>query len=169
MPGQGCKIGIPLLHNDSPQRANTWINPEKSREMRTDLRAAHEIGPRKRRGGKKWECQRNPACSRGRIRNEWGETLLDGARGGCVRRRNRGRSGKSADKPGSVERADPETGPPGNHSSGRRVTTPLKQPTRGLREQRRRPPIWPCPGWGLPCRHCHQCRGGLLPHRFTLA
>ena len=80
MPGQGCKIGIPLLHNDLPQRANTWINPEKSREMRTDLRAAHEIGPRKRRGGKKWECQRNPACSRGRIRNEWGETLLDGAR-----------------------------------------------------------------------------------------
>lgn len=104
MPGQGWEIGIPLLHNDLPQRANTWINPAKSREMRTDVRAAHEIGPRKRRGGKKWECQRNPACSRGRIRNEWGGALLDAARGGCVRRRNRGRSGKSADKPGSVER-----------------------------------------------------------------
>ena len=33
--------------------------------------------------------------------------------------------GKFADKPGSVERADPETGPPGNHSSGRRVAAPL--------------------------------------------
>ena len=83
--------------------------------------------------------------------------------------KERGGVGKLADKPDSVERTDPETGPPGNHSSGRRVATPLKQPTRGLREQRRRPPIWPCPGWGLPCRHCHQCRGGLLPHRFTLA
>lgn len=104
MPGQGCEIGIPLLHNDLPQCANTWINPAKSREMRTDVRTAHEIGPRKRRGGKKWECQCNPAGLRGRIRNEWGEMLLDAARGGCVRRRNRGRSGKSADKPGSVER-----------------------------------------------------------------
>jgi hypothetical protein len=24
-------------------------------------------------------------------------------------------------------------------------------------------------GWGLPCRPCHQDRGALLPHRFTLA
>ena len=30
-------------------------------------------------------------------------------------------------------------------------------------------PIWPCSGWGLPCRHCCQRRGGLLPHLFTLA
>ena len=30
-------------------------------------------------------------------------------------------------------------------------------------------PIWPCSGWGLPCRPCHQWRGALLPHRFTLA
>src|SRR5439155_25820417 len=30
------------------------------------------------------------------------------------------------------------------------------------------PPIWPCSDWGLPCRPCCQCRGGLLPHRFTL-
>jgi hypothetical protein len=30
------------------------------------------------------------------------------------------------------------------------------------------PPIWPCSDWGLPCHHCYQWRGGLLPHRFTL-
>jgi hypothetical protein len=30
-------------------------------------------------------------------------------------------------------------------------------------------PIWPCSGWGLPCRSCYQERGALLPHRFTLA
>jgi hypothetical protein len=30
------------------------------------------------------------------------------------------------------------------------------------------PLIWPCSDWGLPCRHCCQRRGGLLPHRFTL-
>ena len=30
-------------------------------------------------------------------------------------------------------------------------------------------PIWPCFGWGLPCRPCRHVRGGLLPHRFTLA
>ena len=81
----------------------------------------------------------------------------------------KGENGKFADKPGFVERADLAINPPGNHSSGRRVTTPLKQPTRGLREQRQRPPIWPCPGWGLPCRPCHHVRGGLLPRRFTLA
>jgi hypothetical protein len=31
------------------------------------------------------------------------------------------------------------------------------------------PTIWPCSGWGLPCHTCYQLRGGLLPHRFTLA
>src|SRR3954453_16907598 len=30
------------------------------------------------------------------------------------------------------------------------------------------PPICPCSGWGLPCHHCYQWCGGLLPHRFTL-
>jgi hypothetical protein len=34
---------------------------------------------------------------------------------------------------------------------------------------RRRSPIRPCTGWGLPCRPCHHERGALLPHRFTLA
>lgn len=27
---------------------------------------------------------------------------------------------------------------------------------------------WSCRRWGLPCRHCRQRRGALLPHRFTL-
>ena|GEM_PF-2493994 len=30
------------------------------------------------------------------------------------------------------------------------------------------PPIWACWRWGLPCRSCHQPRGALLPHLFTL-
>jgi len=30
-------------------------------------------------------------------------------------------------------------------------------------------PIRSCSRWGLPCRLCHQKRGALLPHRFTLA
>ena len=29
--------------------------------------------------------------------------------------------------------------------------------------------IWSCSGWGLPCRHCCQRRGALLPHLFILA
>ncbi len=28
--------------------------------------------------------------------------------------------------------------------------------------------IWSCSGWGLPCHHCCQRRGALLPHHFTL-
>ena len=36
------------------------------------------------------------------------------------------------------------------HSSGRRVAATLKPPTRGLREQRHRPPTWRCSGWRLP-------------------
>ena len=29
-------------------------------------------------------------------------------------------------------------------------------------------PIWSCSEWGLPCHHCYQQRGALLPHPFTL-
>ena len=29
-------------------------------------------------------------------------------------------------------------------------------------------PIWSCSRWGLPCHHCYQRRGALLPHHFTL-
>jgi len=57
----------------------------------------------------------------------------------------------------------------GSHSSGPAVTCRLEQPTRGQREPRYCPPIWFCSGWGLPCRFCCQKRGGLLPHRFTIA
>jgi hypothetical protein len=57
----------------------------------------------------------------------------------------------------------------GSHSSGPAVTCRLEQPTRGQREPRYCPPIWSCSGWGLPCRFCYQKRGGLLPHRFTIA
>src|SRR6187549_3152843 len=38
-----------------------------------------------------------------------------------------------------------------------------------LRGSTRSFPIWPFSEWGLPCRPCHQDRGALLPHRFTLA
>src|SRR3954464_11939949 len=36
------------------------------------------------------------------------------------------------------------------HSSRPAVTDGLEPPTRGLGEQRRRPPIWRCSGWRLP-------------------
>ncbi len=70
-----------------------------------------------------------------------------------------GGGGKPADKPGSVV---------GSHSSRRTVTSTLKQPTRKQREPRPCFPIWPCSGWGLPCRPCYHGRGELLPRRFTL-
>jgi hypothetical protein len=68
--------------------------------------------------------------------------------------------GKSADKPGSVV---------DSHSSATAITDGLMQPTRTRREPRHSALIWPCSGWGLPCRFCYQNRGGLLPHHFTLA
>ena len=67
--------------------------------------------------------------------------------------------GESACKPGSVV---------DNHSSGPRVASWLKQPTRKRRGQRHGFPIWSCSGWGLPCRPCYHVRGALLPHHFTL-
>jgi hypothetical protein len=53
---------------------------------------------------------------------------------------------KSADKPGSVTALARY----GRHSSRRAVAGALEPPTRGLGEQRRRPPIWCCSGWRLP-------------------
>jgi hypothetical protein len=64
-----------------------------------------------------------------------------------------------ADKPGSVE---------GSHSSGARVATRLKRPTRERRGPRHGSPTWPCSGWGLPCHQCYHRCGALLPHLFTL-
>ncbi len=46
-------------------------------------------------------------------------------KGTCRWRKVENGEGKFADKPGSVERADPKICPPGNHSSGRRVATSL--------------------------------------------
>ena len=37
-----------------------------------------------------------------------------------------------------------------SHSSGRRIAPSLEPPTRALREQRQRAPIWCCSGWRLP-------------------
>ncbi len=53
---------------------------------------------------------------------------------------------KSADKPGSVTALARY----GRHSSRRTVAGALEPPTRGLGEQRRRPPTWCCSGWRLP-------------------
>lgn len=65
-----------------------------------------------------------------------------------------------------------------DHSSGACVAAGFARPTRRAGRkcpchQRRSAvtalPIRPCSRWGLPCRrHCWK-RGGLLPHRFTLA
>ena len=69
-----------------------------------------------------------------------------------------------------------------DHSSGTRIAACLTRPTRAAGRKcpcvtdpglsRDRPPAAPirsCSRWGLPCRRCHQKRGALLPHRFTLA
>ena len=53
---------------------------------------------------------------------------------------------KSADKPGSVTALARY----GRHSSRRSVAAALVPPTRGLGEQRHRPPTWCCSGWRLP-------------------
>ncbi len=66
---------------------------------------------------------------------------------------------ESACKPGSVV---------DNHSSRMCVTTHLMRPTRIQCGPHLRIPIWSCSGWGLPCHHCYQSRGALLPHLFTL-
>ena len=88
-----------------------------------------------------------------------------------ARKKLKGRNGegKLADKPGSVERT--------GRRPARRAIIPLDDvlPRRssslpGDSASSVDVPLFGlCPGWGLPCRHCHQCRGGLLPHRFTLA
>ena len=64
--------------------------------------------------------------------------------------------------------------PADGHSSRPPVARGLEPPTRTLGGASstvctERVPIWCCSGWGLACRPCRQGRGGLLPHRFTLA
>jgi hypothetical protein len=69
-------------------------------------------------------------------------------------------------KPGSVECCHSD-----GHSSRSAVARALEQPTRSVLIGTGRPslPIWPCSRWGLPCHGRCRSRGGLLPHRFTLA
>ena len=61
----------------------------------------------------------------------------------------------------------------GDHSSGTALADRLARPTRMEREGAPAPfgapiPIRSCSRRGLPCHPCHQGRGGLLPHPFTL-
>ena len=63
--------------------------------------------------------------------------------------------------------------PIGDHSSGTALADRLTRPTRMEREGAPVPcgtpiPIRSCSRRGLPCHPCHQERGGLLPHPFTL-
>ena len=50
-----------------------------------------------------------------------------------------------------------------------RATDPGDDAETPLPVARRAAPIWSCSRWGLPCRSRCRSRGGLLPHRFTLA
>ena len=82
---------------------------------------------------------------------------------------------KSGDTRWPVSRVLSKVSPPlDSYSSRRRVTTPLKQPTRTYKRVEPTPalrlfvPIWFCSGWGLPCHGCYHPRGALLPHLFTL-
>ncbi len=61
----------------------------------------------------------------------------------------------------------------GDHSSGTALADRLARPTRmeheGVPVSCETPiPIRSCSRRGLPCHPCHQERGGLLPHPFTL-
>ena len=58
----------------------------------------------------------------------------------------------------------------GDHSSRKRVTPSLKQPTRATGPERSpyAAPIRSCSRWGLPCRIRYRIRGALLPHPFDL-
>ena len=61
---------------------------------------------------------------------------------------------------------DGPCGPPQRDQPGRRVeNTPALMPSGTAPAA----PIRSCSRWGLPCQPCHQGRGALLPHRFTLA
>jgi len=41
-------------------------------------------------------------------------------------------------------------------------------PSRCVQAEACSSPIWSCSVWGLPCPHCYQRGGALLPHLFTL-
>ena len=80
-------------------------------------------------------------------------------------------AGQTACKPGSVPAREGDGWPflwdvryrtPRATDPGDVAETPLPV-------ARRAAPIWSCSRWGLPCRFRYRSRGGLLPHRFTLA
>ena len=77
-----------------------------------------------------------------RVARAWGARTMPSLRGRSARQMKP----KSADKPGSVTALSRY----GRHSSRRAVAGALEPPTRGLGEQRRRPPTWCCSGWRLP-------------------
>jgi len=81
---------------------------------------------------------------------------------------------QTACKPGSVP-PDAKSAGRGGHSSGPAVADRFSRPTRvpqagdsPTRLHGRGTPIRSCSWRGLPCRPCHQERGALLPHPFTL-
>src|SRR3569623_3169168 len=85
---------------------------------------------------------------------------------------------QTACKPGSVP-PGAETPDLGDHSSGPPLAGRFSRPTRTAQAYDspvllrrgyggRTVPIRSCSWRGLPCRPCHQRRGGLLTHPFTL-
>ena len=84
-----------------------------------------------------------------------------------------GNAGQTACKPGSVlTPASRDDGWPflwDVRCRTPRATDPGDDAETPLPVARRVTPIWSCSRWGLPCRFRCRSRGGLLPHRFTLA
>jgi hypothetical protein len=75
---------------------------------------------------------------------------------------------RETNKPSSVTRRPAAAGC-GSFLWGAGCPSPLAAYPGLERRGPRLAPAWPCTGWGLPCHRCRQRRGGLLPHRFTLA
>jgi hypothetical protein len=80
-------------------------------------------------------------------------------------------AGQTACKPGSVPAREGDGWPFLWDARYRtpRATDPGDVAETPLPVARRVTPIWSCSRWGLPCRFRYRSRGGLLPHRFTLA
>jgi len=81
------------------------------------------------------------------------------------------RTGQTVCKPGSVHAPKGDGWPFLWDARYRapRATDPGGGAETRLPVARRAAPIWSCSRWGLPCRLRCRSRGGLLPHRFTLA
>ncbi len=117
-------------------------------------------GARRRRGGDRAR-PRDPARGRDHGARPGGRSLPAAA---C-------RAGEWDRGPvsGILSRPPPEGGSGDGHPSRTAVARRLQQPTRGRDRTSRRPPMWPCSGWGLPGRPVSGNAGALLPHHFTLA